>query len=124
MALCCNKMFSFAKEMNVYKLINATFAPPKANYSIIDCEKIGGLCYKKMKFVHTDYGNIKYPYLEVESYMLRRYIANNKIVLLHIKNISNKQPVTIIFSHGGSSDLGTIYPFLIDLSTQLKVSIT
>jgi hypothetical protein len=37
--------------------------------------------------------------------------------------IINKNALNnIIFSHGNSSNLATIYPFLIDLSTQFKVN--
>jgi hypothetical protein len=118
-------MFSFAKEINVYKLIHfSTFAPPsKATYSISDNDDLTSvLCYKKTKFLHHDYENISYPFIQVESYVLRKYINSNKIVLLHVRNVSkNSNKITILFSHSGSSDLGLDYSFLVDLSIQLKV---
>ena len=45
-----------------------------------------------------------------------------KIILLHIKNTFNtdEKKITIVHSHGNSCDLGVTFPFLIDLSTQLK----
>jgi hypothetical protein len=125
MALCCNKMFSFAKEMHVYKLINfSIFTPPRPTYNIIDSNFNNdyGQCYKKVKFIHQDSSDIHYHYLDIECHLLRKVVDKKKIVLLYIKNQSKKQNnLTIIFSHSGSSDLGLIYPFLIDLSTQLKV---
>ena len=47
--------------------------------------------------------------------------SGKKIVVLMIKNKIAKN--TIIFSHGNSSTIGTMYPYLVDMSTQLKVII-
>lgn len=46
--------------------------------------------------------------------------TGKKIVVLIVKNKFAKN--TIILSHGNSSTIGTIYPFIIDMSTQLKVT--
>jgi hypothetical protein len=129
MALCCNKMYSFAKEMKVHKLINfSTFSPPtKVNYTITgdDLNDDFGSCYKKVNFTHQEYSEVNFPFIDIECYILKKCTDKKKLVLLDIKNSSKKQnKLTIIFSHGGSSDLGLCYPFLIDLSTQLKVKLS
>jgi hypothetical protein len=39
------------------------------------------------------------------------------ILIIKVKNAKNN----VIFSHGNSSTIGTMYPYLLDLATQLKV---
>jgi hypothetical protein len=135
MASCfgCVKMFSIAKEMSMTNiLVNLmAFSPPvKPEYDIsyedkCNNEERGG-CYKEVKFVPHDYHEVVFPWIETECYHLKKCSNKKKIVLLYIKNKSmlknnNKSKVTLLFSHGNAVDLGGIYPFLVDLSTQLKV---
>jgi hypothetical protein len=84
-----------------------------------------GTCYKIVNFVHNDYKNIKYPWIDIEAYKIEKCSNKKKIILLHLKNMTNRNTnkVTLIFSHGNTSDLGVIYSFLIDLCTQMKVLI-
>jgi hypothetical protein len=127
---CCSQVCALADDTRSPKYLNfSTFTPPsKAKYNIddINFNDDHGQCFKKTVFNHPMYSEIKYPNIEVECYLLRKYKDKNKIVLLYIQNICKQQgnKVSIIFSHGGSSDLGVVYPFLVDLSIQLKVRVT
>ena len=127
MASCCNK--ESYKENNQTKLLSGylAFSPPsKPLYEIIDTKnkEEKGNCYKIVDFIHKDFKNIKYPWIDMEAYRIEKCLNKKKIILLHIKNkVENPNKVTLIFSHGNTSDLGVIYPFLLDLCTQLKVSL-
>jgi hypothetical protein len=127
----CKKLFSFAKEIKVTSFLAniVAFNPPtKINYIIEELKKANnkknrGACYKEIRFIHKDYENleINYPWIQVSSYQIQKCSTKKKIVLLHIKNTSKRDnKLTYIFSHGNACDLATIYPFLIDLSTQTK----
>lgn len=97
--------------------------------------------------MHEIYSEIKYHWIEHQCYTIQRvskvkdknilakqneknanfYLSQNlvdktgkKIIVLIIKNKFAKN--TIILSHGNSSTIGTIYPFIIDMSSQLKVT--
>ena len=124
MTLCCNKFFSYAKEMNIKLLPNSFLSPPnKISYTIEsnDANDKRGSCITSVKFIHDDYANVSYPNTEKECYVLKKCKNKKNLVLLYIANNSRKEKPTVIVSHGGSSDLGVIYPFLVDLSIQLKV---
>jgi hypothetical protein len=131
MASCwgCVRIFSISKEMNVTNVLAKmiAFSPPsRMTYDIKlnDESNERGTCYKKINFIHSEHKEISYPWIEIDSYQLQKCSTKKKIVLLHIKNKNNnnkENKITIIFSHGNSCDLGVIYPFLIDMSTQLKV---
>lgn len=130
MEFCCNcsNFLTFAKSFNVTKLLTnlVAFMPPsKVKYQIREDLNPRNKedYYNKVKFIHEDFCNISFPWIKAESYLLRKGKNNRRIVLLHIINTSIKgiKP-TYIFSHGNACDLGEISPFLVDLSTQLKVS--
>ena len=115
------------KKINTQKIL--LNPPTKVDYEIIfnnegEICKVGP-CYKKIIFKHLIYENILYPWIETDCYSVMKSVKKTKIILLRI--INNKIPIinknTIIFSHGKSSDLGIEFPFLIDISTQLKVII-
>jgi hypothetical protein len=134
MASCinCTKLFTIAKGMNMTNFIANTlaFSPPKlVNYSIEDIDHIKSLdrgsCYKKVKFIHKEFALLPYSWIDVEAYQLKKCSNKKRIILLRIinKNIPQNKKSTIVFSHGNSSDLSTIYSFLIDLATVLKVDV-
>jgi hypothetical protein len=134
MASCigCKNLFSIAKEMNVANLIAnmMAFSPPgRVNYEIEEkngnCCDSRGSCYKMIKFIHKDYSGIKYPWIEVESYLLQKTSTKKRIVMLRVinKNFTDEKKLTFIFSHGNSCDLSTIYPLLMDLCTALKADV-
>jgi len=77
-----------------------------------------------MLFYHENYSNIKYNWINVEAFYVKKSNKKN-LAVISIKNINkNKEnSFSILFSHGNSSDLGTMYPFLVDMATQLKVDI-
>lgn len=105
------------------------------------CGQCFDIKYEKMDFVHEYSSEVSFPWIEQQGYFIHRekrksanskqngknrkksedLIYNKKIAVLVIKNKFAKN--NIILSHGNSSSLGTIYPFLIDMSTQLKVMV-
>jgi hypothetical protein len=100
--------------------------PEQVNYNIIPDakEESSGKCFIKTEFIHLNYCNIIYPWIHVECYLTKKYKSNNRITILHIrnKNVPSHSKQTIIYSHGNNDDLATIYPILIDLVSQLKVT--
>lgn len=128
----CTNLFSFAKETLITEMITnyLAFTPPQTvNYTIKeigDERETHGPCIKPVEFIHStlEKQNI-YPWLDVKGYQIKKWTnSKHKIIVLHIKKITvydcNKN--TLIFSHGNSSDLNSVYPLLIDLATQLKVN--
>lgn len=130
----CKNLFSIAKEMKIANFIAnmMAFSPPgKVNYQLEELNHSSsntncrGGCYNKVKFIHKDYPNISYPWIEIEGYQIQKTSNQKKIVCLRVKNknISKDKKLTFIFSHGNSCDLSIIYPLLIDLSTSLKADV-
>jgi hypothetical protein len=82
---------------------------------------------KKLKFSIKNFPEEIYPWIKNECYSLSN--KNNQdlnLIILRIKNNfvkDEKNNFTIFYSHENFVDLGIIYPFLVDLSTQLKVKI-
>ena len=134
MASClnCKKLFTLAREINATNFIanSLVFSPPRpVNYTIEETDQIKSLdrgsCYKKVKFTHNEFPLINYPWIEVEAYQLKKFSNKKRIALLRIQNkfISNENKFTIIFSHGNCSDISTIFSFLVDMATILKVDV-
>jgi pimeloyl-ACP methyl ester carboxylesterase len=136
MASCwgCKKMFTIAKEMKVANFIANMMAfnpPTKVNYDLEEDNfsnnnsNSRGACYKPIKFIHKEYSNVYYPWINVDCYQLQKCSSKKRIVLLHIENtfVPKEKKLTLIFSHGNACDLSVVYPFLIDLSTQLKADV-
>ena len=97
--------------------------------------------YEKVQLISDLASDVKYPWLEEECYYIQRVkkMTSNKkingnhrkksdessnfngkkivILIIKVKNAKNN----VIFSHGNSSTIGTMYPYLLDLATQLKV---
>lgn len=97
--------------------------------------------YEKVQFISELASDVKYPWIEEECFYIQRMkkITSNKklngndrkksdeslnfngkrivVLIIKVKNAKNN----IIFSHGNSSTIGTMYPYLLDLATQLKV---
>ena len=126
----CHHLFSLSKETNVANIIANIIAfspPPNKNYRILEDIKSKGRgnCYNKVNFQHSQFEDVKYPFIEQECHLLQKFSTKKKIVLLHLINTSIEEghKLTIIFSHGNSCDLGVIYPFLLDLSLQLKCDV-
>lgn len=131
MASCfsCQKLISLSTENKVASMIAKfiAFVPPtNKSYKITEDGKSNerGNCYLKVNFQHLEYEEVNYPFIERDCYLLQKCTTRKKIVLIHIINTSiNKNKPTIIFSHGNSCDIGVIYPFLIDMSIQLKTDV-
>lgn len=97
--------------------------------------------YEKVEFKSELASDVIYPWIEEECYNIQRVkkITSNKkmngndrknsdeslnfngkkivVLIIKVKNSKNN----IIFSHGNSSTIGTMYPYLLDLASQLKV---
>jgi hypothetical protein len=131
MASCfsCHQLFKLSTENKVASMVAKfiAFVPPTVkNYKITEDVKSNerGRCYVKVNFQHLEFDDVNYPFIERDCYLLQKCITKKKIVLLHIINTSvDMHKPTIIFSHGNSCDIGVIYPFLIDLSIQLKADV-
>lgn len=124
----CINFFSLGKDMKMSNMIanHVAFSPPdRKKYQIIStnepCKR--GSCYTKVKFIHSDYEHVTFPWLTIDCYQLRKYNSKGKIVVLCVMNKSADPENTLIFSHGNSCDLGSTYPFLLDLSTQTKSNV-
>jgi hypothetical protein len=124
----CRKCLTFAKKTNITKLIsNFAFLPPvDQNYSVVysKVNRKKGSIIEKIEFKHKFYESILYPWIEIQCFSVLKPSNKKRIIVLRIINKRNTEndKNTIIFSHGNASDLGQTYPFLIDLSTQLKVN--
>jgi hypothetical protein len=101
--------------------------PETINYTVSTDpkEESSGKCYMRADFLHSNYNTNIYPWIHVECYQTKQYKTNNRLTILHIRNksVQTHNKLTIIYSHGNNDDLGTIYPLLIDLASQLKVII-
>ncbi len=84
---------------------------------------------QEVSFIHKESAEVNYPWIKVQCYKVKKPLFKKKLIILHIinkkylnLNISKEiDSPTILFSHGNSCDLGTIYPNLIDMSSNLKV---
>ncbi len=100
--------------------------------------------YEKVQFVSEYHSDLEYPWIEEECYYIQRIKKNNQckksngdevkktdentnsniygkkicVLIIKVSNSTNN----IIFSHGNSSTIGTMYPYLLDMATQLKVN--
>jgi hypothetical protein len=116
-------LFNKDKKRFANKKIKFDIPKPSYNITVDKLEESTGKCYARAEFHHKTYRNITFPWIQVECYQTKRYKTNNRLIILHIRNkaIKSHNKNTIIFSHGNYDDLGTIYPLLIDLASQLKV---
>ena len=82
-----------------------------------------GALSQKCQFHPPIVSNINFfPGINVECYQIKK-INNQKIILLYIKNVAKQvkdSNVLLLYSHNNKEDLGTVFPFLVDLSVQLK----
>jgi len=111
------------------------------NHNLIKGE-LFDIKYEKVQFISDHHSSeMQYPWIEKECYNIWRSkkqssckklngnerkktdensnFNGKKIVVLIIK-VKNAQN-NIIFSHGNASSIGTMYPTLIDIASQLKV---
>lgn len=128
--LNCKNFFSISKKLHLTKFVanRIAFAPPREKtYELIysnqnDSPKVGS-CYRPVTFKHYIFPNDIFPWIEIECFSILKSNKRNRIIVLKIinKNVDKMDKNTIIFSHGNSSDLGTQFPFLVDLATQMRV---
>ena len=103
--------------------------------------------YSEVKFIHNLYNNINYPFINIHCYSIKKVSdKNKKLVCLYLKNISNinknnnhnnninniindydiefnnfqNKNLTIVYSHDINTDIGKIYPVLLDMCQNLK----
>lgn len=83
--------------------------------------------YQISKFIHNVYSKIKYKWIDINGYFVfKKEIPETKIAVIYLRHIYNHNSIkrnTILFSHGNSSTLGHLYPFLFDLITTLKCNV-
>lgn len=128
---CSCRLFDAVKEFKT--IVNKfAFNPPQdCLYTINYIYSLDSIYqnkqYEKVSFNHTTYKNLPhyYPHITETSYVLYHQSENEKaqhtISLLYLQTYSPS--FTILYSHGNSSSLGTIYPFLYDIATQFKCNI-
>lgn len=137
MASCflCNQKFCFLeKEIeNSKTALNISneypLASQKVGYEIskevdINKNKIGSTI-KKIQFFHNEYQTDYFPWIKKECFSILKNETKHKLIVLRIINSynNNEDKPTILYSHENLVDLGSIYSFMIDLSTQFKVNI-
>ncbi|XP_062105576.1 uncharacterized protein LOC133817174 [Humulus lupulus] len=86
------------------------FLPPKpAGYTVFRDSKTNRLSLSVL------------PYQQNADVLLLSTRCGTKIVAVYIRY--PMATTTVLFSHGNASDLGTTYPYLVSLSSQLRVNI-
>ena len=82
---------------------------------------IHGSRYKEVEF-NSDY-TYKYDWIEEHCYLYKKTNKNETLVILQLISKYNSSGLSVLFSHGNQCTLGTLYPMLIDLCSQLKCNI-
>ena len=128
---CSCRIFDAVKEFK--SIVNKfAFNPPQnCHYTINYIYSLDSIYqakeYEKVSFHHTTYNTLPkyFPHITESSYILYHQSENEKtehtIALLYLQTYTPR--FTILYSHGNSSSLGTIYPFLYDIATQFKCNI-
>lgn len=128
---CSCRIFDAVKEFK--SIVNKfAFNPPQnCLYTINYIYSLDSIYqakeYEKVSFQHTTYNTLPkyFPHITESSYILYHQSEGEKtehtIALLYLQTYSPR--FTILYSHGNSSSLGTIYPFLYDIATQFKCNI-
>ena len=93
----------------------SVFSSKKSEYTLIPSKG------KEYKFVLKNYESISFPWITTKAYKNHKAFTNKKITILHIKNVNSQR--TIILSHSLKHNLGTLYPFLIQLSSMMRCDI-
>ena len=104
------------------------------------------ILYSEVKFIHNIYNNINYPFINIHCYTIKKITdKNKKLICLYLKNISNinnnknnininnnindslldyniyqNNNLTIVYSHDINTDIGKIFPILLDMCQNLK----
>lgn len=83
-----------------------------------------GSTIKKIQFFHKDFPNEIFPWIKKECFSILKSDTKTKLVVLRIINsfCISESKQTVLYSHENSSDLGSVYAFMVDLATQMKVS--
>ena len=120
---CTNRNMCLLQERQKQEIV---FKPPKnPTYSIIDSNSKSsfGNCFKKLDFKIENIDiNTNIPkWLDVSFYNITK--EKRTIILIYIKNTSQKNSNTLLYSHSHSTDIGSIIPILIDFSIQFKSDI-
>ena len=80
---------------------------------------------KKLIFSIKNFSEEIHPWIKNECYSVsNKNNQNSNLIILRILNNfvkDEKKKFTILYSHENFVDLGIIYPFLVDMATQLKV---
>ena len=129
--LCSFSIFSCVEKKNPLE-----FRTPKTKgYEVVAMDKLSdskfGSTFTEVQFkdlLHsTNKSIINYPYLEQKFYKYSETGDNSLIIAyIHNKSIktSSRRYKCVIFSHDNNNTLVHNYPFLLDLSAQLKVIYT
>ena len=112
-ASCCVSIFTIFKCRDCI-VRRVAFCPPRpSSYDIIH----------DMLYITTAKGYVRpfsLPWLQFQTVILKTY-KNNTIPALYFTH--SDSDFTIIYSHGNSTDIGKLYNYMLELATQLKVSI-
>ena len=93
-----------------------SFSPPKTSYKVLEENFCGSSHIQEIKIQFLNFDNYQnYSWISFHSYKIK-----DQLIVAHLHNRASKTPTTIIYSHGNKGDLGTILPFLYDLSAMTK----
>ena len=124
MAFCCRRNELDEDYNNIEPIGLETYnILEKPNEPLINY-KNSNFQTKKDLFIVKDknYININMKWIKIESFKL--FYMNKYIQCLNIKNINTKnEKKLILFSQCSLSNLGSIFPFLLDLANHLKINI-
>lgn len=79
--------------------------------------------FQEFLFIPQKYESISYPWIQVKCYEINKIFSQEKIPILFLSNLNSQSSATVIFSHGLLTDIGKIYPFLLDICSQLKCNV-
>lgn len=96
----------------------------KKQYTLLPLTTLINTDYKQFSFSPKKFDNISYPWIETKVYEITKIFSNETIPIIHIinKNAMNNKNC-IIYNHTFSHDIGTVFPLLIDMSSQFKCNV-
>ena len=124
MAFCCRRNELEEDYNNIEPIGLETYnILEKPNEPLINYKNSNFQTKKDLFLVkNKNYININMKWIKIESFKL--FYMNKYIQCLNIKNINAKnEKKLILFSQCSLSNLGSIFPFLLDLANHLKINI-
>ena len=78
----------------------------------------------QFNFIPHKFDSIIFPWLTIRAFEIKKILSNQIVPVIYIKNKNSfDSNYTIIFAHSPQHNIGQNFPFLIDLSSQLRTDI-